>query len=287
MSAELSQWIDADGNATTLDVDWQASGRFMPAVAFETTGVPGQPGEYFRAARHAVHEFTIRVTLSASTEPLLRTAQRNLVAAMNPVRGDGTLRVTSPLGDVRDIACRYSDGLGMDEKPGNSGPTMQQCDVTFKAFDPYWKDSSDTTHTYVIGAVPTFFPIFPLRLTASEIAVDDVAVNNGDVETWPVWQIAGPGSAITLRNLTTGEYLTFSGVTLNTGEVLTIDTRPTGSNPKTVTRGDGTSFYSSLTAISSLWSLVVGSNAIRLEMGSAIAGTSYLQINYRQRYLSP
>lgn len=287
MSAEISQWIDADGNATTLDVDWQATGRFMPAIAFESTGVPGQPGEYFRAVRHGVHQFTIRITLSANDEPALRTAQRNLVTAMNPVRGDGILRVTSPLGDVREIVCRYSEGLGMEEKPGNSGPTMQQCDVTFKAFEPYWRDASDTSHTYTIGATPTFFPIFPIRLTASEIAVDDVAVNNGDVEIWPVWQIGGPGTSITLRNLTTDEYMTFSGVTLNAGELLTIDTRPTGPSPKTVIRGDGTSLYQTLTAVSSLWSLPVGSSSIRLEMGSALAGTSYLQISYRQRYLSP
>jgi hypothetical protein len=287
VSAEISEWIDPDGNVTTLDVDWQATGRFMPGIKFESTGIPGQPGEYFRAARHDVHEFTIRVTLATGSEPTLRTAQRDLVTAMNPVRGEGILRVTSPLSDVREIACRYSEGLGMDEKPGNSGPTMQQCDITFKAFEPYWRDASDTSASYTIGAIPTFFPIFPIRLTASEIAVDDVAVNNGDVETWPVWEIGGPATSITLRNLTTGEYMTFTGVTLDAGESITIDTRPTGPSPKTVRLDDGTSLYSSLTSISSLWALPVGSSSIRLEMGSAIAGTSYLQVSYRQRYLSP
>lgn len=287
MTAEISQWIDPDGNVTTLDVDWEATGRFMPAIEFETTGVPGQPGERLRAVRHGVHEFTIRVTISAGSEPALRTAQRALVTAMNPGRGEGILRVTSPLGDVREIACRYSEGLGMEEKPGTSGVTMQQADITFKAFDPYWRDANDTSETYSIGVVPTFFPIFPIRLTSSQIAVDDTALNSGDVETWPVWQIGGPGSAITLRNLTTGEYLTIAGISLNAGEYITVDTRPTGTTPKTVRLADGTSVFSALTATSSLWSLPVGSSSVRLEMGGAIAGSSYLQISYRQKYLSP
>lgn len=284
MSAEISQWIDPDGNSTTLDVDWNASGRFMPAIAFATTGVPGQPGERVREVRHGVKEFTIRLTLVTNDEPSLRQAQRNLVTAMNPARGPGTLRVTSTIGDVREILCYYADGLGMEEKEETSGPNMQQADVTFRAFEPYWRDVSETSQTFSIGVTPTFFPIFPIRLTSSQIAADAAVVNAGDVETWPVWQIAGPGSAITLRNLTTGKSLTLATTPLVAGESITIDTRP---GYKTLTKSDGTSVFADLTTTSSLWPLIVGSNAIRLEMGGAIAGSSSLQINYRQRYLSP
>lgn len=284
MSAEISQWIDPDGNSTTLDVDWNASGRFMPAIEFASTGVPGQPGERIREVRHGVKEFTIRLTLATADEPSLRQAQRALVTAMNPVRGPGILRVTSTIGDVREIACYYADGLGMEEKEETSGPNMQQADVTFRAFEPYWRDVSDTSQTFTIGVTPTFFPIFPIRLTSSQIAVDATAVNAGDVESWPVWQIAGPGSAITLRNLTTGKSFTLATTALAAGESITVDTRP---GYKTLTKSDGSSVFSDLTTTSSIWPLIVGSNSIRLEMGGAISGSSSLQINYRQRYLSP
>ncbi|WP_086846729.1 phage distal tail protein [Amycolatopsis kentuckyensis] len=284
MSAEISQWIAVDGTVTTLDVDWDASGRFAPPPVFASTGVPGQPGERLREVRHGIKEFTVKLTLAASDEGSLRTAQRALVKAMNPVRGPGTLRVTSPLGDVREILCYYSDGLGMDEKEGVSGPSMQQADVTFRAFEPYWRDASDISISYTVGVTPTFFPFFPLRLTSSQIAVDATVSNNGDVETWPVWQINGPGNSITLRNITTGELLTLTGVTLTAGQFITVDTRP---GYGTVKMNDGTSIFSALTATSSLWSLAEGSNAVRLEMTGATAGASALQLNYRQKYLSP
>lgn len=286
MSAEVSVWIDPDGSSTTLDVDWNATGRFMPAISIASTGIPAMPGERLREVRHGVREFTLRLTLATADEGSLRQAQRALVYAMDPARGEGILRVTSPLGDTREISCVVVEGLGMQEAEEMSGPNMQFLDVTFRAYtDPYWRDVSDTSPSpYVVGLTPTFFPIFPLRLTSSQIAVDTTILNDGDVESWPVWQIAGPGSAITLRNLTTGKFMSFTFLAMNAGESVTIDTRP---GEKTVIKSDNTPIFFDLSALSSMWPLIKGNNAIRLEMGGAIAGSSYLQLNFRKRYLAP
>ncbi|MEU0797181.1 hypothetical protein ABZ342_44565 [Amycolatopsis sp. NPDC005961] len=285
MSAELCTWVDVDGGETVLDVDWQATGRFMPAPRFVATGVPGQPGERLREVQHDVKDFTIRLTLAASSEAQLRQMQRDLVSAMDPVRGDGIFRVQSTIGDVREIACRYVSGLDMQEEPEMSGPNMQQADVTLRAYEPYWRDANDTTNTFGIGVTPTFFPIFPMRLTSSQIAVDATALNAGDVEAWPRWTITGPGGDVTLRNLTTGDYLTLNGISLAAGESIAIDTRP---GYKTITANDGSSIFSMLSISSSLWSLPARmTSSIRLEMGGAVAGSSSLQLSYRQRYLSP
>src|SRR5215203_1005537 len=151
MAGEISTWIDPYGVATVLDVDWDATGRFFPEILFETQGVPGQPGERVRAVRHGVREFTILITLTAATDAALRATQRATVLSMDPLRGAGTLRVQSPIGDVREISCYVSSGLGMEEKPGTSGPTMQQAPVTFRAFDPYWQDPSNISATYGSG----------------------------------------------------------------------------------------------------------------------------------------
>jgi phage-related protein len=286
MTAEITTWIDASGSATVLDVVLDASGRFMPEPAFITNGVPGAPGERLRSVRHVPHDFTIRVVISGADEPAVRTSTRALVKAMDPTRGNGIIRVQSPIGDVREIVCRYVSGLGLDEKVGVTGPQVQFADVKFRAYDPYWRDPSDVvTPPFVVGVVPTFFPIFPIRLTASEIAVDASVTNGGDTEAWPVWQITGPGSSIALRNITTGKLLQFSTLVLGTGEFVTVDTRPEAVTQ--VLKSDGTSAFSDLTATSSLWSLAVGNNAVRLEMGSAVAGASSLVLSYRQKYLAP
>jgi len=286
MTAEVTTWIDASGSATVLDVDLDASGRFAPDPAFISNGVPGAPGERLRLVRHVPHDFTLRVVVSGANEPAVRTSLRALVGAMDPTRGDGIIRVQSPLGDVREIVCRYVGGLGLEEKAGNTGPQVQFADVKFRAYDPYWRDPSDiVTPPYVVGVTPTFFPIFPIRLTASEIAVDTSITNGGDTEAWPVWQITGPGSSIVLRNLTTGKILRFTSLVLGAGEFVTIDTRPEAVTQ--VVKSDGTQIFSDLTATSSLWSLAVGLNAIRLEMAGALAGSSSLTLSYRQKYLAP
>jgi hypothetical protein len=294
VSAEVTQWIDPAGVPTLLDVDWDASGRFMPDVAHEEDGVPGQPGARHRASRYKPREFTLKLTLSAADEPSLRTAQRQLVYAMDPTRGEGIIRVQSPIGDVREIGCYYTAGLGMDEKPGTNGPGMQQAAVTFRAYDPYWREPLDEIRSFTVGPSPSFFPFFPLRLTSSEIAVD-VTVVNGDVEAWPVWTITGPGSGIVLRNLTTGQSLVFRATALGAGESIVIDTRP---GIKTVTLNsqnplfsasvyDGTNLAPDVGITSALWSLKAGPNATRLEMAGAIVGASALQLRYRRRYLAP
>lgn len=282
MAAEITQWIDPAGAVTLLDVDWDASGRFMPDIVHEEDGTPGRPGRRHRAARHDAHSFTLKLTVATADEASLRTAIRQLVHAMDPVRGEGTIRVTSPLADVREIACYYLSGLGLDEKPDNAGPTMQQANVAFRAYDPYYRDTAFTVQTFTIGAVPTFFPIFPIRLTSSQIAVDATVTNSGDVECWPVWTVTGPGSVIVLRNLTTGQSITFSTLALGAGESIVIDT-----DPGTVTKQDGSNQFPDLTIGSDLWALQPGGNAVRLEMAGAVAGTSALQLNYRQRYLTP
>lgn len=288
MSAEITEWIDPTGAVTLCDVDWDAEGRFMPPVESQEDIVPGQPGSVPRDFRHMAREIKLKLTYTAASEPALRTLLRNTMYTSDPTRGEGIIRVTSPLGDVREIGCRYQSGLEMDESPGKSGPTMQQADVTFKAYDPYWRDPSDTSQSFTIGTAPLFFPIFPIRLTASQIAVDDTVNNTGDVSSWPVWVITGPGSVISLQNLTTGRSTVLQSTVLGAGESVTIDTRPSGIYPtgKTILRQDGTSLFGDQSNTSALWELVVGNNAVRLAMSGAVVGQSALSLNWRRRYLA-
>lgn len=283
--SEVLQWIDPYGVSTTLDVEWEVSGRFMPKIETQVDGVPGEPGGLLRETRHGVREFVLTVWQSAGSDTALRTALRAFVKAMDPVRGNGKIRVTSPLGDQREITCRYATGLGMDEKLGDSsGPDYQKIPLGFVAYDPYWYDVSPTSKSFALTSVPSFFPIFPLRLTASQLVVDDTVTNAGDVVAWPVWTITGPGSAVTLRNSTAGLLISIPSITLTAGQVLTIDTRP---GAKSVTLNDGTSLFSSIDhTVSQLWSLREGVNAIRLEM-TGITAASALSVSYYQRYLSP
>lgn len=282
--AEAIQWIDPDGVFTTLDVEWEVKGRFMPPIETKVDQVPGQAGGIPRSTRHGVREFLVMVWQSAGSDAALRTALRNFVRTMDPTRGSGKLRVTSPLGDQREITCQYKAGLDLDETLGdNSGPDYQKIPLAFTAFDPYWYAVSPIAESFTIGTQPLFFPLFPLRLSSSQVAVEDTLVNGGDIETWPVWTVTGPGSVIKLINLTTGEKIDLQTNTLGAGEVLTIDTR---ENVKTLTLQNGDNLFEWLSIDSSLWSLRYGNTLMHLEMSGATAASG-LSVSYFPRYLSP
>jgi Phage tail protein len=280
--AETITWLDADGASTLLEVEWATEDRFAPPVLFDEEVVPEQPGARVRAVRHGVRTFVLPLWITAASEAGLRSTLRSLVAAMDPLRGPGRIRVSAPGGDQREITCFYQDGLNLKEVLGqNSGPLMQRAPVIFRAPDPYFYDISDTlSPDYTIGTPATFFPILPLRLTNSDVFADLTVVNSGDVQAWPVWTLIGPGSAITLRNLTTGKVLTLS-VTLGAGESVTIDTRP---GAKTVTKNDGSNLFGHL-GTSALWPLARGTNQIRMEMAGATTA-SLLRFARRHAYLT-
>lgn len=280
--AETTVWIDPTGGMTQLDVDWDVSGRFAPPNHFEEDEIPEQPGSRVRAVRHKPRDMPLALWIGAASETALRMAIRDLVAVMDPIRGDGRIRVTAPGGDQRELTCRYRTGLELNEKLGDtSGPGVQLAVPVFHAADPYWYSVSDEVAEYSLGsATATWFPFPPLRLSASELFSDATITNTGDVEAWPVWTITGPGSAINLRNLTTGMLLTLS--TTLTSTSVTIDTRP---GAKSVVRSDGTNLFGSLSDTSALWSLARGANAIQMEITGATSDTR-VRLSWKPRYLT-
>jgi hypothetical protein len=279
--AETVEWVAPDGVTTPLSVEYALHDRFAPPIAFEEDGVPGQPGARFRAARHDVREFVLPLKILRGTEQELRTALRDLVAAMDPTRGEGKIRVTTPLGDQREIRCRYAAGLGLNETLGDdSTPTFQRAPVVFRAHDPYWYASTLMVAEFTAGARPNFFPFFPLRLSAGEVFADVTVDNPGDVATWPLWEINGPGADIALRDLDHGQ-ATELATTLLAGQTITVDTRP---GAKTVVRDDGTNLFPAL-GDTALWPLEPGATAVRIEMGGA-GDSSVVRLRYLPAYLT-
>lgn len=278
-------WVDPDDGVTELDCEWDASGRFAPNPVFEADGVPGQSGKRLRFVRHDVHEFAMKFWLYEPSEELLRTTLRSTIYKMDPTRGIGRLRVVAPGGDSREIFCRVASGLGVSEVLGeDSAFYAQRIAATFLAHDPYWYAVGDTAIVYTGDTeVATFFPFFPLRLSASSVFVNDSAISNpGDLEAWPVWTIEGPGSNIVMSNLTTNESLTLN-TAVSSGQSVTIDTRP---GAKTVLNDDGTSLFPLMTATSTLFSLQRGDNHIQVAMDSTTT-TSAIRLAFRPRYFAP
>ncbi|MCP2168137.1 phage distal tail protein [Goodfellowiella coeruleoviolacea] len=283
MADEVIQHVDPDGVVTDLAVAWDVSGRYGVTVRLDEQGVPGQPGLLLRDVQHGARDISLSLWINAPTPAELQARLRDLVHRMDPRRGDSVLRMTGPAGDTREITVRVVAGLDVAERLGDtSGPTTQRMPIMCRAYDPYWAAGSDIVQQFQRGEAPKFFPFFPLRLASSEIWADVTVTNPGDVDAWPVWTIVGPGSHPVIRNETTGKVLDLA-VDLGGGESVTIDTRP---RRKEVTRSDGTSAFGRLSWGSSFWPLAPGTNAISIEMGSAVSADSRVVLSYRPRYLS-
>lgn len=288
--AETIVWIDPDGVSTTLHetgnmhVAWNVTGRFGAPSLFEEEAVPEMDGARLRSVRMDARPFSLPVWVKETSATELRLTLRELARSMNPRRGDGIIRVTTPVGDQREISCRVTSGLqGSERIDDSSTVTDQLLSLEFRAWDPYWRDTTDTSAgPWILGSPAAgFFPLFPLRLASSEVFATDTVDNLGDVEAWPVWTVTGPGSSITLKNLTTDKTLLLN-VTLLAGESVVIDTRP---GAKTVIKSDGSNQYSNLSATSSLWSLTSGDNSVQIELGGATSATSVSMLR-RHRYLA-
>ena len=283
-------WVDASGastairNGSDIDIATGVAGRFGPPIAMVVEEIPLQPGQRIRNVRHGPTKVALPILFHPASAAAGRASLRAWAHRLDPTRGDGRLQATSPSGDTRELVCRYAGGLEeLAEDFYSDFYGAAKAVWHFTTEQPYWQDVSDTVQSWsLLSSLATFFPLLPLRLSGSEVFADATVDNSvGDVEAWPVWIVTGPGSNPILRNLTTGKLLSLP-VTLSGGESVTIDTRP---GVKMVTKGDGTNLFGSLTSGSALWSLVQGSNSIRLEFTSATTA-SQIALNWRRRYLS-
>lgn len=289
MGDRLLSWLDPTGAETPLNGGPLPSYRFLagpsglyaPPASIITQAVPMQPEVREKYVQVQPAMVSLPLLVQAETEADLDAARRALLNAMDPDRGLGTLRHTANDGAVRDLFCRVTAGLEGDESPDKRGPGWWQPTLQFIANEPFWHDTNFTQDSFATGSPVGIFdqPFLPIKLSSSGIASSFSVENTGNALAWPIWTLAGPGSAITLTNNTTGDVLSLS-VTLTAGQSVTIDTSPL---KKTVVREDGSKHFEYVSATSTLWPLVRGVNLISLAVTGATSAT-LLTLQYKQRY---
>ncbi len=286
--AETIAWIDPANVETVLSraADYEVlrgrRGAFNPPISFVEEEVPLQPGSRMRQVKVLPRDVDLPILIRGTDVDDVRYKIAGLLDLLDPERGAGKLRVKAGDGTQLDLNCYYSGGLEGEEGGDLWGPDWCKAILSFRAVDPFWYQTYPLTASYVLGDPPPFFPLLPLNVASSTLFVPATVITNpGQVETWPVWTIVGPGSNITLENATTGESMVLS-IILADLERLELDTRP---GRKTVKHGDGTNAYDHLSATSSLWPLVKGGNVVSLIMGGTGANSA-LTLSFTPRFRS-
>jgi hypothetical protein len=244
------------GEEVTFRMRLGALARMMTPVAVTTMPLPAQHGARFLGAFHA--ERAVAVPVVAPGTIIDRDELRRWGRVLDPAKGEGTLTVVAGPSPGRYLRCAYDAGLDALTE----GAQMGEAVLLFRAAYPYWLDSLEQAATFTQGAAVTeWFPFLPLVLGASDAFAALTITVAGDVQSWPIVTVTGPGQQVTARNLTTGLEWTVQ-TTLAADAVLTVDTRP-GRKQVTI---DGANAYPLLTADSSLWPLEPGPNRIELAM---------------------
>jgi hypothetical protein len=252
-------------------------GRFSPPVNVQSIATPLQDGGVYLGSRFESRTLTLNGYIFGANRGEVRSNFRLLSSALNAKNGEKTFRVITDDAVTRDITCIHTgDFSGTESTTGRV--VFQPVSLTFFATDPFWTDSADQTLTFTAGEESGWFPLF-FDLAASDIYSTATIDNDGDIEAWPIWVITGPASDIVLRNLTTGDYWSWSE-TLATGAILTIDTRP---GHKSVLDQTGNSQMWAMDG--EFWQFSTGKTNVRVELNGADSTTA-VSLSYRQRYLS-
>lgn len=292
------EWVDALGvvhpfSEVTGIIPGRSANTGMPIVRRSDLRVPGRPGAFPLDRSYDSRTWALQVTLDTGDAETLEEAIAAWARRFNVLRGPGQIRRTRADGvTVRVLNCDYDDGFGIDQARGIWEQGTQQAVLQFFAPDPFWYDEAATVVPFTTGGnTYGFFPI-PNPITGSMITLASSEVfggvtidNDGDVPVFPVWTVTGPGSSITLRNLTTGRLLSLTaagGLTLLAGETLTIDTRP----GETLLAVGSVEVAGYLTDASELWPLALDTNSVQVEMTGATSDSS-VELSYTRGWLTP
>lgn len=228
------KWIGWDGSEWMLSDETDGTvmlpgvrGLNMPPVIHHRAAHASVPGARWRGHTVDVREafWPIQLYTNLGSQDWVEK-DRAFWRTMNPNKV-GTWMVIQPDGTTRSIKLRFvDDGTHtFQHDPAQEG--WSNYGITLAAEQPYWEGEPVTGFWQTGAAVPFFGASGGPAFTISPGNTLETAQieNTGDVETHMIWHIAGPTTSAAVgingRNIT----IPFA---IPAGQVLEIDTRPTG-----------------------------------------------------------
>jgi len=252
-------WIDPDAGEIQL-------GQINVSRVREFSGLGMAPLSHFLQPRPSQHrqvhrglKFRPRIVqlviidrqASAAAQD---TRHQTLLAALNPDRGEGILKVVLSDGSTtRYLDCYIQDGPGFASVDRPLWGANQFYTIRFLARDPFlYNPTQNNENNNFNGVTP----------------VDIAVTNSGHMGAYPVIEIAAGAENPKIELVSTGEYIEFESYTVPGGETLTVD-----CGAGTVELDDETDKISELKKESTFFYIPRSSQTIRL---TAAAGTTAL-----------
>lgn len=198
----------------------------MPPIDRFTSSSPALAGSRFRGWQAREREVFWPITVFRNTDAADWVEHDSRFwDGMHPDR-EGVWAVTSPKG-TRRLRLSFANDAdhAMDLMPTLVG--FQQYNLYLTAHDPYWFGDEEArawkqeAPVQFFGGATGKAPLFHI-MTGSQLSTATMT-NAGDVDAWPVWEVSGPASSVTVG---VGDRTVTAPITIAEGSKLIIDTDP-------------------------------------------------------------
>jgi hypothetical protein len=271
-------WTDPAGTVTDLSA-WGAgwhvtdelSAVLAPSYEFATQAAAGIDGEDLQQITATAGAPVLPLDLVADSVADLRARLRALAHTLRPQAGIGTLTAQDEGGAVRSLRCYYRRGIESARYRGNRA----RATLEFWSPSPWWRGAPYSID-FGLAAPTPFFPIFPVRLSASTIQGQrTVDLTDCDADTYPLTLTNSyPGTDDDGQPTTVTRQFVLAS-TIGDGQTVTIDTRP---GRQRITRSDGVNLMPAVQGDPALWPLRPAVNTVTAFLTNALSPSRILGV---------
>lgn len=276
-------WQGCDGSTWDLLADGAPvllralSGIGTPPVEAYRQASVGRAGSRRRGSRWLDREIvlTVEVATRDGSAAWVETDEA-WWASIDPDRpgrleitwGGRTRWVEATLADVAEV---------MDLDPTYTGRLVSSIQLTA---DPLWRGDDLVEVFPATGAIPFFSPSGSVLGISRPTMSTAQVLNPGDEPSWPVWEITGPASAVTVG---VGGDLVECGA-VPSGDTLVIDSRPGRQSVRLASTGEDRSS----TVTSAVWAPIPGKVPVDLALvASGTSGATSTTVRLETLYRRP
>ena len=244
----------------------------------QTSKAPYQDGETLQDVILSMRAVTIEGAVHGADREDMYNKRQHLCSVFNPKLREGVLTYQNDFITKRILAV-CDDGVDFKDRYGQN----QLFSLSLICSNPFWLDEYKTERVmqYQMGGL-----MFPLVLPTkfSETTYKRVLTNNGDVETPVEIEFYGPAINPTIRNNSTGEYITVKR-TLSDTDKLVISTE-FGNKRVEIEASDGskTNVFNWIDIASTFFQLQVGENELEYITNSADLRSKVI-VRYSNKYV--
>jgi hypothetical protein len=286
---EWLTYITPDNQELRLVEPWyvlSVDGLGMPPIEYVTQRGPFQHGETVKEMWLRPRVIQLGVRRNACSRAEYQTLRYSMLDSLRPNRtspvSPGKLRKYLADGTVREWFVYLTEGPSFPSGDLKSWDQWSiQDTIRFTAYDPVARDPVQKSAVFASSGTVGAFPItFPLQIAA--FGTSAPIPYSGTWDSFPLITINGPATGVVIRNVTTGELLSFS-YTVPSARVVTI-TLDYGN--KSVKLDDGTNLIGYMSSDSDVGSfhLEPGPNTFQV-YASGTSAISSVILQWYDRYI--